>query len=93
MNEKELVEAAIKGTVMEGAEVSFYDAIGEGDEKEVWFILRKPEFNPKWLYFEAMVKGGKVLFGLHGNIGWEGESTDPNETYRKMLEIGEDSEQ
>lgn len=92
MNEKELVEAAIKGTIMEGAEISFYDVIGEGTEKEVWFILRKPEFNPKWLYFEAMVKGGKVLFGLHGNCGWHGESTDPNETYRRMVEIGEDSE-
>ena len=92
MNEKELVEAAIKGTVMEGAEITFYDVIGEGDDKETWFILRKPDFNPNWLYFEAMVKGGKVLFGLHGNIGWHGESTDPNETYRRMVEIGEDSE-
>lgn len=92
MKEKELVEAAIKGSVMEGAEITFYDTIGEGEETEVWFILRKPDFNPKWLYFEAMVKGGKVLFGLHGNIGWHGESTDPNETYRTMLEIGEDSE-
>lgn len=93
MSEKELVEAAIKGSVMEGAEISFYETCGEGEETEVWFILRKPDFNPKWLYFEAMVKGGKVLFGLHGNCGWHGESTDPNETYRTMLEIGEDTEQ
>ena len=79
---KELVRSAIKGTMVDGAEISPLYPV----EDEHWFYLTRKDFNPKWACFEAVVKDGKLLFGLQDDVGWFGESESADETYKAMLE-------